>query len=842
MAMIINIGLFVKAKINLQNAVDAAAFSGAATQSRQLTDIAYLNWEMRNTYKEWMFKYYVLGNYSLINHTKNNQGKPGMDYTIPSLNFANLSTGAKDDIYNIPSVCIHFDNTTNLCLQYNIPGLPRFEANNFSGISDISETFLNVMTQMKSTDCSRRSLLNFLTTIYWAYGIEQNGTSSNNLVQDVPQIATEFPGAFPKAFELAIRIRNLEKFVNEPPQKNGVCFSPGNAPDGTCSQSINNFTTDPSINQQNERIVKAFYSAYRNLGNEFDNEMKESFTLTELPPSEVIPSDKLSFFPYEKPHSKFYLDLKIMPVNLATFFTTFVPSSFKTTTNGAGIGTLDSGCSSTKTALPIPGYPLGFYKDPNTLTYYAVKGQAKFVGLFNPFKSSSVTLTAYSAAKPFGGRIGPALYIAKNNSLYARTGSNRRTDPYAVSLQFDKGKDIRGNLIGTKNYALGAPVPMQNFWVQDSSEAVGGVPMAGNKITYVLPNMVYDLGDGDRGTSSTYFEIYSPPLAAPQVGLYNSFQVNLLKNLLGGPGSVDSAKIKKAILLVHRPTEYESKNWLIPSPSDFNEKNKLDAIGIVSGAPDSNKVYDWQIYAPLAGPGLEYGNSTEVINGLATYIQNQKDSVEAYLDSLKDVAQGILDEAPQPRLSTNNHDQAAASIYDLNSANPPSPVGSYDDLTCDSLAGKFYCYYFQKCKTKKALCPNSFKDEVDENWASKPQSFLSYYGSNFNYDFDGDTTPLSLFSAFSPGANQGADNNFNVAHPYLGKSELAKRNYYSAKFISVKSISKGAESNNSYTQNQSNFAIYSEGTSTPLGNDIDQSEFANVLDSAFTQEINSIKH
>lgn len=71
LAFIINIGLFVKAKINLQNAVDAAAFAGAATQSRQLTNIANVNWEMRNTYKEWMFKYYILGQMGLVKGNNN---------------------------------------------------------------------------------------------------------------------------------------------------------------------------------------------------------------------------------------------------------------------------------------------------------------------------------------------------------------------------------------------------------------------------------------------------------------------------------------------------------------------------------------------------------------------------------------------------------------------------------------------------------------------------------------------------------------------------------------------------------------------------------------------------
>ena len=71
LAFVINVGLFVKAKINLQNAVDAAAFAGAAAQARQLTNIGYLNYELRNNYKEWVFKYYVIGQSSNENATLN---------------------------------------------------------------------------------------------------------------------------------------------------------------------------------------------------------------------------------------------------------------------------------------------------------------------------------------------------------------------------------------------------------------------------------------------------------------------------------------------------------------------------------------------------------------------------------------------------------------------------------------------------------------------------------------------------------------------------------------------------------------------------------------------------
>ena len=88
LAFIINVGLFVRAKINLQNAVDAAAYSGAATQARLLTQIAYVNWEMRNNLKEWMFKYYVLGqlgNQVLLDQGAGNGDTGVTHFRLPSL-------------------------------------------------------------------------------------------------------------------------------------------------------------------------------------------------------------------------------------------------------------------------------------------------------------------------------------------------------------------------------------------------------------------------------------------------------------------------------------------------------------------------------------------------------------------------------------------------------------------------------------------------------------------------------------------------------------------------------------------------------------------------------------
>ena len=100
-AFVLSVGMFVKAKINLQNAVDAAAWSGAAVQARQLSNIAYLNWEMRNGYKEWMFKYYILGMAANPNTSEANISGSSMRFLMDD---GFIDAQANADLYNIPSV------------------------------------------------------------------------------------------------------------------------------------------------------------------------------------------------------------------------------------------------------------------------------------------------------------------------------------------------------------------------------------------------------------------------------------------------------------------------------------------------------------------------------------------------------------------------------------------------------------------------------------------------------------------------------------------------------------------------------------------------------------------
>ena len=60
-AMIINIGLLVHHKINLQNSVDLAAYYGAMKQAETFNALSHINYQIRQAYKLLMFRYHAIG-------------------------------------------------------------------------------------------------------------------------------------------------------------------------------------------------------------------------------------------------------------------------------------------------------------------------------------------------------------------------------------------------------------------------------------------------------------------------------------------------------------------------------------------------------------------------------------------------------------------------------------------------------------------------------------------------------------------------------------------------------------------------------------------------------------
>ncbi|RLA64112.1 MAG: hypothetical protein DRQ88_06405 [Epsilonproteobacteria bacterium] len=806
LGFVINVGLFVKAKINLQNAVDAAAWSGASVQARQLTNIAYLNWEMRNTYKEWMFKYYVLGQLSLLktNHAnldspdwKKGQPSAAMSFrTNPFYDQGHASYNADVfDKFNIPSICVHLGAAHNICETYSLPGLPRFDSVGMPGVGEKHEEFLDEIVKTKSKDCSARSTLNYNTAMLWAFG---TGLKS---VPGAPQIAADRVGAWIQALELALRMRNLEMIVNRPAvSRRPICLGGGNC------LAISDLDAEITNIPLNERPIKAFWSAYRNLSGgdkKTSDPFAATFQLREIQtmgkvsrPGDLsgylIPANATIGQTGLAASQKQYLDLQIYPVNLATFFTSFITDN----SNDAGTGS-EAACPSSKTALPVPGYIMGFLKNNEVITYYTVKGEAQFMGLFYPFASETgINLKAYAAAKPFGGRIGPRLFnFDGSGAIIPRYADQNRSAAYL------SGIDTAA--LGT-TYEAGFPIPTTaSFWVKDASDIIGGVPAQTSvNPKFAIPNLLYAFPLGKIGAITPHAR---PPDAilqlapganeassripseSPPLGLYDKEVFReLAKNLgtAGAASSLSQQEIDMAIRRARAPTNYDALNYLIPTMD--NEAENLNSPSRVHVGPDGK--YD--IFAPLYGTNTLYASISDIGVVMDEYLANTKIAVDTYLAALAEVAEQIRASAAGARGGPESYDPAAAVIH------PKSPVGTatYESDLADcaelSIATRFY-QFFQGTSQKCGIKPLSIS--VTEYWIeidTQYPNFGTFYRTS--YEKPTDLSNSALMTAYMPGPRTGATEDGTMVHPFGTSPErLGKRNFYSTKFISVEKVYSG---------------------------------------------------
>lgn len=856
LAFIINVGLFVKAKINLQNAVDAAAWSGAAVQARQLTNIAYLNWEIRNVYKEWMFKYYVLG-------------QLGIQRTNPAVVLANdnvsyrlrqfdESLGLDPDPYNVPTICIHYGGANNICDIYNVPGLPRFPSHNIPGISHRLEKFISEIRDEKSRACVHRSIVNQTTATLWTYG-----TGNPNIFEGIPLVMFERPGAWPQSLELAFRMRNLEAMVNRAPVTQGICH-PSNQ---DCSGGV--YVDDPGefmsdIHPIHERPVKAFMSAWRNLSGGFikdqgSDEFATSFILKELAPTPFdAPADSLSglLIPdsaqiaSEPALRKYYLDLLINPVNYAILYTSFIPT---TDSEGDTVSqeTEEGACHSSKTGLPVPAYISGFTKNSNVLTYYAVKGEAKFQGLFYPFHALSpdgIQLSAYGAAKPFGGRIGPRNFSYLNDpdkrGVYPRPNDGdvmSRTSTLISGIEIPTGVDFNpGDLLPFD----------QDFWLE-SNDVAGGRPIGGSPVVtgdnpkFGIPNMIYDfrknnfdeLNDAAQHGNDPLFTLKRATNLDPidpnaeTVGLYNPQQFIHLRDRLVADipddGAVDRDLLLDSIYHARAPTLYDALNYLIPTLSENNNSVTPGVVRLL----DDGKHYE--LYAPLldAGGVLLYQEAADLVNRANALIQQNFAAIDNYIAALKNAAERVRDIGEEIVQDLLEDDDAYIEAY-----RSIHPLEEFDDSfsgPCESMAEKML-FFFQE-QNQAAGCEGNivplqelltlYFSDIGNDPAQRTFLRAPYYPMQRADD----ATMDDLHTAYMPGSRSGASEDGRITRPSTGDEAegLSRRNFYSTKFVPVSNLLDSPVGNAHY----SDFPLHYE-TSDPAGQDefnADTHIFKNIL-------------
>lgn len=374
---VVNVGMIVNAKIQLQNAADLAAYAGAATQARILNRISFLNYEMRRNYKKFLFRYYVIGNMAQQNFPKTATGSKPQTPNIWSPNSS--EPGAPN--FNVPAVCLMFNRKDNYCHVNVNPKIVIPPATSLDAINDALRVGLVKLEKMRQDNCTKIASTNLITLSLWLYNGDPDinpdfGLGATNLAntQKIVEGLVKGLGLVPRSLLLRQRLKTLEGYLNER-AKSGLTLKD--------VQSLS-ASADP---HRHERTIQAFNSAFYTLGD-------HTFS------SDAITMDELQ--------SDTQLKLSDNSIKFDTWAIYFDQDPSKHDSNDPN--TVGDDCrphlvpQSMKSEVVV-----GVAKDPSILTYYAVRLRAKAKLLFNPWGSDGLELKAYAAAQPFGSRIGPHL-------------------------------------------------------------------------------------------------------------------------------------------------------------------------------------------------------------------------------------------------------------------------------------------------------------------------------------------------------------------------------------------------------------------------------------------------
>ena len=361
---VVNVGMMVHARINLQNAADLAAYAGAATQARQLTQISYLNYEMRRQYKKLLFRLYVVGNMAQDSFPRN-PGMTGPAVYKPGEGSTNNPALANIN-YGVPTTCVIDNPAANVChltIQPKIE-IPTSAVPGMDAVTDALSQNLQQLELIREGQCKLRGITNKLLNYYWLFntdptlstpdGLDSAQLSAINLIK---ALATGL-GIVPRELILGYRMQSLASYINAARQT------------GITPAAVQGWQAsgDPMLY---ERTIQAYQSAYLTLGNHL---FSAGMTMDEM-----IPDSLVNLIPITQQIDTFAVDLVL----------------------------LNGDCQSQLVLISTPNaLTVGYSKDPKVLTYYAVRLTASPQLLFSPF--GTLTMTAYAAAQPFGSRLGPA--------------------------------------------------------------------------------------------------------------------------------------------------------------------------------------------------------------------------------------------------------------------------------------------------------------------------------------------------------------------------------------------------------------------------------------------------
>lgn len=414
-AMVVNVGLLVHHKINLQNSVDLAAYYGAMKQAEVMNTISHTNYQIRQSYKLLTWRYRVLGVAGVMPDVEPVGGHPvSKDGINPNsgVRGGRISQNDEDthpdqpaalrDYYERPAFCVAFrpfdevpdnENTCRAPLGQTIEALrdPGIVAG-FLGAAHTAREVTRLANQSMQMRCEFVGPYNYviLGRFIVAFNIDQ-GDRKILIYKMANQLSSK-----------------TDDFID---------IEGESAKDGIKKTLDNNLTF------ANKEAITNF-EVFNSLASGPCAESPAS-TSTPSPPGwlseiSIFPRASYKMCRYSGGSRLEQANIEVRPSQTST------PAP----TEGNFRGLIDY--LQQYIALATPGSPyrpsLGVEKNPWCMAYVGVRAETE---PSIPFALGKIKMRAVAFAKPFGGRIGPWYGKTWNPSSKESSGygSEQRIDP-----------------------------------------------------------------------------------------------------------------------------------------------------------------------------------------------------------------------------------------------------------------------------------------------------------------------------------------------------------------------------------------------------------------------------
>jgi hypothetical protein len=370
-AMLVNVGLLVHHKINLQNSVDLAAYYGAMKQAEVLNAIGHINFQIRQSLKLMTFRYRQMGLFGdesfpggLAAATDSDEGSnllPNFCLLYEPFAHVSVNAGGRENYCRNAGSAGH--------QTINLPPPPNSLGHFFIGFNDSFRNAVITANENIMNDCKNK-----------------NGISLSMLLLFVRAYKIDVAQRKRLAIKLAQRIsRGIDRMtdLDDEPVKDGVENTFRKNLTYANKENVKDFVAGSSLADSHCTITGDVNAPPRWLVERFFWPIYWSLVAN-------CSVTTLDYF------TRPMLDLNDIPADTRNAqFGGIIDELFPFIQEPDGNNSVTNFYKST----------LGFEKNPWCMSYFSVRAATEPKIPFSPF--GSVRLTAKAFAKPFGGTIGP---------------------------------------------------------------------------------------------------------------------------------------------------------------------------------------------------------------------------------------------------------------------------------------------------------------------------------------------------------------------------------------------------------------------------------------------------